>query len=231
MFRLLIASAISAFLFSAQIGQAQETPGFDTIKERHSYFIGWMLGDQLQNNELDIYDIEFEALLAGIEDRFDRVQPRLTPDEELAVKKHRDNQVLWGKRPPAASNSLEAGRAFLERNGARPGIVTTASGLQYRVERPGTGPRPRGSQLVTVEFVGRLLDGTIFESTNETGQAVTFRVNEVIPGWEEVLKLMNTGSHYSVWIPSELAYRNQGSGDKIRPNEVLHFEMNLASIE
>jgi FKBP-type peptidyl-prolyl cis-trans isomerase FklB len=85
--------------------------------------------------------------------------------------------------------------------------------------------------LVTVEFVGRLLDGTIFESTNETGQAVTFRVNEVIPGWEEVLKLMNTGSHYSVWIPSELAYRNQGSGDKIRPNEVLHFEMHLASIE
>jgi len=137
-----------------------------------------------------------------------------TPDYGQQIK---DNKTL--------------GREFMEQNAKNDSVVQTKSGLQYMVLKEGNGAKPGPTDKVTVHYTGRLLDGTVFDSSVERGEPATFALNQVIPGWTEGLQLMSEGSEYRLFIPSELAYGSKGAGDKILPNSTLIFDVKLIKVE
>ncbi|MBR4829520.1 MAG: FKBP-type peptidyl-prolyl cis-trans isomerase [Muribaculaceae bacterium] len=123
------------------------------------------------------------------------------------------------------------GREFLEQNAKNDSVVQTESGLQYMVLKEGNGAKPGPTDKVTVHYTGRLLDGTVFDSSVERGEPATFGLDQVIPGWTEGLQLMSEGSEYRLFIPSELAYGSKGAGDQILPNSTLIFDVKLIKVE
>jgi FKBP-type peptidyl-prolyl cis-trans isomerase len=123
------------------------------------------------------------------------------------------------------------GAQFMASNANTEGMMTTASGLQYLVVTEGDGPRPTASDTVTVHYTGKLLDGTVFDSSVERGQPISFPLGNVIAGWQEGLQLMPVGSTYQFWIPPGLAYGTRGAGGVIPPNATLFFEVQLLGIE
>jgi FKBP-type peptidyl-prolyl cis-trans isomerase len=120
---------------------------------------------------------------------------------------------------------------YLADNARKPGVVTTASGLQYQVIREGTGPKPAATDTVLVHYEGRLLDGTVFDSSYQRGQPAAFPLNAVIPGWTEGMQLMATGSKYRFTVPPELAYGSAGAGGVIPPGAVLQFDVELLAVK
>ncbi len=124
----------------------------------------------------------------------------------------------------------EAGKKFLEENKTKPGVVCTASGLQYKIITQGTGEKPKASQKVTVDYEGRLIDGTVFDSSYERGEPASFKVTQVIAGWTEAMQLMPMGSKWELYIPYELGYGDQDMG-KIKPYSALIFTVELKGIE
>jgi FKBP-type peptidyl-prolyl cis-trans isomerase FklB len=144
------------------------------------------------------------------------------------------NQVLMGfiekAKADKASVSKKQGEAFLAGNKTKPGVVTTSSGLQYIVLKEGTGPKPLATDKVKCDYEGKLIDGTVFDSSVKQGKPIEFAVNGVIPGWTEALQLMNTGSKYRLFIPSNLAYGDQQMGPDIKPGSTLIFEVDLIEI-
>jgi FKBP-type peptidyl-prolyl cis-trans isomerase FkpA/FKBP-type peptidyl-prolyl cis-trans isomerase FklB len=136
---------------------------------------------------------------------------------------------LQEKRMKAAEENKAKGEAFLSQNKAKEGVHTTASGLQYRVLREGTGPKPKATDVVTVHYTGRLIDGTEFDSSYKRNEPAKFQLDSVIKGWTEGLQLMPTGSKYELVIPAELGYGPMGN-QAIPGNSVLIFEVELLGI-
>ncbi len=122
------------------------------------------------------------------------------------------------------------GREFLEQNAKNDSVVQTESGLQYMVLKEGTGAKPGPTDEVTVHYTGKLLNGTVFDSSVERGEPATFPLDKVIPGWTEGLQLMSEGAKYRLFIPSELAYGSKGAGDQILPNSTLIFDVELIKV-
>ncbi|MGJ7903863.1 FKBP-type peptidyl-prolyl cis-trans isomerase [Lysobacter sp. 1R34A] len=135
-----------------------------------------------------------------------------------------------GELKRLAVRNLEAGEAFLKKNAKVAGVVSTPSGLQYQMLRAGKGPHPKATDTVRVNYVGRLLDGSKFESTYDTDHPAEFVLAQVMPGWTEAVQLMTPGSHYRFWIPAKLAYGEQGVPGQIEPNATLVFEIELLEI-
>ena len=130
-----------------------------------------------------------------------------------------------------ASKNVAIGQAFLQENGSKPGVVTTASGLQYIVLKEGEGASPSPADQVRVHYTGKLLDGTVFDSSIERNEPVVFYVRSVIPGWTEALQLMKEGAEYKLFIPGNLAYGEQGNPrGGIGPNSVLTFDVKLIDV-
>ena len=129
-----------------------------------------------------------------------------------------------------AEANAAAGAAYLAENGAKEGVVTTDSGLQYEILTAGEGPKPTAEDTVEVHYTGTLVDGTEFDSSYGRGETVSFGVGQVIPGWTEALQLMPVGSKWKLAIPSDLAYGAGGAGQVIGPNAVLVFDVELVSI-
>lgn len=125
---------------------------------------------------------------------------------------------------------MEAGKKFLEENAKKDGIKSTPSGLQYEVLREGTGAKPGPTSTVEVHYEGRLINGSIFDSSYQRKETISFPLNRVIPGWTEGLQLMPTGAKYRLYIPSELGYGARGAGGDIPPNAALIFDVELISI-
>ncbi|QHT66124.1 FKBP-type peptidyl-prolyl cis-trans isomerase [Rhodocytophaga rosea] len=125
---------------------------------------------------------------------------------------------------------IKEGEDFLKENSKEEGVVTLPSGLQYIVLKEGFGPKPTLTENVTVHYHGTLIDGTVFDSSVEKGEPLTFTVNQVVKGWQEALQLMPMGAKWKIFIPSQLGYGARARGDKIKPNSVLIFEMELLSI-
>jgi FKBP-type peptidyl-prolyl cis-trans isomerase FklB len=161
------------------------------------------------------------------------IKDKMNGDSTLLTEQQ-CNQVLMGfiekTKADKASAAKKQGEAFLAENKSKPGVVTTASGLQYIVLRQGTGPKPQAADKVKCDYEGKLLDGTIFDSSVKQGKPIEFAVNGVIPGWTEALQLMNTGSKYRLFIPSSLAYGDQQMGPDIKPGSTLIFDVDLIEI-
>lgn len=138
-------------------------------------------------------------------------------------------QLLSTEQTPAMKNKTD-GTTFLEANKNKPGVVTLPDGLQYKIITQGTGSKPKETDTVTVHYVGTLINGTEFDSSYKHGQPITFSLKNVIPGWTEALQLMPAGSTWEIYIPSELAYGEQGAPPVIGPNQTLIFKVNLISI-
>jgi FKBP-type peptidyl-prolyl cis-trans isomerase len=161
-------------------------------------------------------------------------------NKEMTIPEAQATLQAFGKKMQARQAAEQAvagqknqkdGAAFLAANAKKPGVKTTASGLQYQVEKTGTGPKAKATDSVKVNYTGSLLNGSVFDSSAKNGGPVEFQVNQVIPGWTEGLQLMNVGSKYVFWIPGNLAYGAKGTpGGPIGPNAMLKFEVELVSI-
>lgn len=128
------------------------------------------------------------------------------------------------------SLSPQANAAFLKNNANKPGVITTADGLQYKIVHNGFGKRPKAEDSVTVNYKGSLINGTVFDQT-EPGLPATFQVNQLIPGWTEALQLMREGDTWHIVIPSDLGYGARGAGGSIPPNQTLVFDLTLLKME
>lgn len=172
-----------------------------------------------------------EQMLQGLEDHLAGNEPPFAREQVAAA--YQSLQQLQDSSPAAggdARENLERGQAFLQENAGKDEVTTTDSGLQYTVLTPGEGDKPSSSDTVTVHYTGRLLDGTVFDSSVERGEPLAFPLNRVIPGWTEGVQLMSPGAKYRFWIPAGLAYGEQAP-PAIGPNQVLDFEVELLQIE
>jgi len=211
--------------------------GLKNARERLSYSIGLQLGTSLKEIKKDI---DFSIAVQGIEDSFNDKKLRLTKEEimkELTAfsKKMQEKQMKIMEEQKKKMEALgkenkKQGEEFLSENKKKKDVVTTKSGLQYIVLSKGKGKKPKATDQVKVHYKGTLIDGTEFDSSYKRGEPVIFPANQVIPGWTEALQLMNVGSKYKLFIPSDLAYGKQGP-PQIGPNATLIFEVELLSIE
>lgn len=213
---------------------SQGTPSFDsasleTDDQKASYGIGLNVGSQIIDTEARL---DRAAFMRGLEDALERSEPAVPREELQAVLQafagEIEAEAAAVREAQGAENTAE-GTAYRTENGAREGVTTTGSGLQYEVLREGSGPRPAADDLVRLHYRGTLIDGTEFDASYG-GEPAEFGVGGVIPGFSEALQLMPVGSHYRVVIPSELAYGPRGSGPTIGPNETLIFEIELLEI-
>jgi len=189
-----------------------------------SYSLGISVANNLKNSGFE--SIETDAMTSAFNDVFAANDVKITEEEANVLIQEYFMELSEKKSKEAVSE----GNAFLEENKQRDGVITTASGLQYKVLVKGEGAMPSASDNVTVHYHGTLLDGTVFDSSVDRGEPATFPVNGVITGWVEALQLMNIGSKYKLFIPSNLAYGERGAGGSIGPNSTLIFEVELLSI-
>jgi len=226
------ALAIFTGLAAVLAAAAEDTNSWDA-KQKASYAIGQNMGAGLANNvkrqeaELDNALLErgFKEGLDG-KGQFTEAQIRevlAAFQQDLQVKQQEQRRKLGEK------NKAE-GEKYLAENKSKPGVTTFESGLQYKVVTGGTGEMPKPDDMVEVNYRGTLIDGTEFDSSAKTGKPATFRVGGVIKGWQEALTHMKAGAKWQLFIPSDLAYGEFGSGAKIGPNAVLIFDVELLSV-
>jgi FKBP-type peptidyl-prolyl cis-trans isomerase len=206
-----------------------------TEKEKASYALGMNIGDSVSKKlQLDGLAIDHAIFLRGMKDALNGDKLLLTDDVAKAAftayqKEAKDKQDA--KMKTVGDENKKEGDAFLAANKAKPGITTTESGLQYKVEKQGDGPKPTATDTVEVNYRGTLINGKEFDSSAKHGQTATFPVNRVIKGWTEILQLMPVGSKYQIYVPSELAYGPRGAGGDIGPNATLIFDVELLTIK
>lgn len=226
--------ALVALLFPACGKQPASTaPAAGTASDikstdqKVSYGIGYNMGANL-GREKNL-QVDKAALLAGIEDGLAGAKTRI-PESELQAAFTAIQQKATAAMAAEGEKQLAAGNAYLAKNKARPGVKTTASGLQYEVLTQGMGRKPKATDTVRVHYHGTLIDGTVFDSSVQRGQPAEFAVNGVIPGWTEALQLMPQGSKWKLFVPPGIAYGPQARGN-IPPNSVLVFEVELLGIK
>jgi FKBP-type peptidyl-prolyl cis-trans isomerase len=195
----------------------------ETSKTDVSYALGMLIGASAKGTSIDI---DLDSLVAGLKDSIGEGKTKFT-EAQAGQMVQAAAQAAQGKKGMA---NLAAGKAFLEGNGKKAGVKTTASGLQYEIIKEGKGSKPKATDTVTVHYEGKLLSGKVFDSSIARNQPATFPLNGVIKGWTEGLQLMGIGAKYRFFIPSELAYGPNGAGGSIGPNEVLVFEVELLAI-
>ena len=172
-------------------------------------------------------EIDLGTLMQAVRTSLANGKPLLSEQEAMATMQ----AYMTKKQGMAGQKNREEGAAFLSKNKTQPGVITTPSGLQYTVLRPGNGTRPTPTSKVRVNYEGKLLDGTVFDSSYQRGQPAEFGLNQVIAGWTEGVALMPVGSKYRFWIPSELAYGANGApGGKIGPDATLTFDVELLGV-
>ncbi len=232
--RLALYSLTVVVVFSPLSARADELPAagqpaepaakLETVEQKASYGFGYQIGRQFRGQGLTV---SFAELVRGLQDALAGKQPALVENELFnAMSEHQK-----ASRTQLALNNRKEGELFLKDNATKEGIKQLESGLQYQVLKQGTGPSPKATDKVKTHYHGTLINGTVFDSSVESGQPISFGVNEVIPGWTEALQLMKVGDKWRVFLPSELAYGVQGAPPDIGPNSVLIFEIELLGIE
>lgn len=224
---------------AAKADATGKIPGLATEKEQVSYTIGMEMAKSLKpiKDEVDL-----KTLNRAMEDVINDKKLLMT-DEQVAKVMQAFSQKMQAKQQEEMAKkqaemaaqgkkNIELEKAFLAANGKKPGVVTTASGLQYQVITPGAGPKPKMEDHVSVNYAGTLLDGTEFDSSYKRNEPAQFVLKRVVPGWSEALQLMPVGSKYKLWIPSKLGYGETGTpGGPIPPNSTLVFDLELLKID
>lgn len=200
--------------------------------DRISYALGLSMGNNFRAS--GIKEINVEDFADGVAAVFYGSKPKMTYDEAKDVIREYFTEMEKRQQEEAAKMGAAneaAGKAFLEENGKRAEVKTTPSGLQYEVLEEGNGPQPTAQDQVEVHYTGKLIDGTVFDSSVDRGVPATFGVTQVIPGWVEALQLMKAGSKWRLFIPSQLAYGPTGTpGGPIGPNSTLIFDVELLKV-
>ena len=191
--------------------------------DKLSYALGLSMGQNFKGSGVDKINVsDFAAALQAV---YAGEKPEMTYDEAKQVVQ----EYFTNLQARAGEENAKAGRDFLANNAKQEGVVVTESGLQYLVVKEGSGKKPGPNDVVTVHYTGRLIDGTVFDSSVERGEPATVAVGQVIAGWVEGLQLMSEGAAYRLFIPSELAYGEHGTGP-IQPNSALIFDVQLIKV-
>jgi FKBP-type peptidyl-prolyl cis-trans isomerase FklB len=227
--RLITTIAATLMLAGATVARA-EGADLTSQQQKLSYALGSEIGANLKKQGVDI---DAKAFAAGIADaqagKLQMTDAQIKETMNAARTELLAKQQV--KQQADAAANIKAGEAFLAANAKKDGVKTTASGLQYKVLKAGTGKTPGPKDTVKVHYAGTLIDGTVFDSSIARGEPVEFQVDGVIPGWTEALQLMKVGDKFQLFIPSKLAYGASGAGDKIGPNAVLVFDVELLDIK
>lgn len=225
-----LALALFAAVAAGPAVAQQKVTKLETEKQKVSYMVGMMFGQQLGSikDEIDpaIVAQAMSTSVAG-------GQLLMTQEEAQEVSQEFSRKMqgkMEAERKAAADTNKAEGDKFLAANKGKPGVKTTASGLQYQIVSEGSGPKPTANDTVRVHYTGTLLDGTKFDSSVDRGQPAEFPLSGVIPGWTEGLQLMPVGSKFKFWIPANLAYGEQGTPGPIGPNQTLVFDVELLEI-
>ncbi len=195
-----------------------------------SYCIGLSFGKSIRGQQIEI---DLNAFEEGVQHGFDETDPKFSIDQIREVMNNFQASLIQKQidsEKKAAKAAIEEEKQFFENNKSKEGVSSTESGLQYRVIKTGDGHQPSVKDLVTVHYHGTLPDGTVFDSSYERGEPVTFPLNRVIAGWSEALQLMKEGDKWQLYIPSHLAYGPQGAGGQIGPHQPLVFEVELIKV-
>jgi len=203
-----------------------------TPKQKSSYAIGLSIGKTMKR---DGVDVDSASLARGLRDALSGAKPLLTDQDAQAALVALQQEVRKkqeAQRAVAMEANKKEGEAYLAANKAKDGVVTLPSGLQYKILKEGSGPKPTAGDTVVCNYKGTLIDGTEFDSSYKRGQPATFAVGQVIKGWTEALQLMPVGSKWQLFVPADMAYgeRGAGQGSNIGPNATLVFEVELLSI-
>src|ERR1700686_2454609 len=206
-----------------------------TRTQKFSYALGMDIGGKV-GPSLKKQSVEVDPALVsqGLKDAMSGAKTRLTEQEAQAVLTEMQTEVSKKRQEQmqqAAASNKAQGDAFLAGNKAKEGVVALPSGLQYKILKAGTGPKPAATDSVVCNYRGTLINGTEFDSSYKRGEPATFPVGGVIKGWTEALQLMPVGSKWQLFVPSDLAYGERGTGPDIGPNATLIFEVELLSIQ
>jgi FKBP-type peptidyl-prolyl cis-trans isomerase FklB len=200
-------------------------PTFKDQREKTSYITGIIVGNMIKNQ---YSDLDTKLVMRGVEDGLNGVKHNFTPEEiQQTVQGYEAEQAK--KMQAMAETNIQEGQEFLDKNKKNPDVVTLPSGLQYKILKQGDGPSPAPTDKVTVRYKGTFLNGKVFDSTDDGREPVTFRVDQVIPAWQEALPLMKVGSKWELYVPSKLAYGPPGN-PPIGPNATLIFQIELLGI-
>ncbi|MDR2146854.1 MAG: FKBP-type peptidyl-prolyl cis-trans isomerase [Tannerella sp.] len=230
-FNLLAYVAIFAMVLTSVSCDSQKSVSLKTDVDSASFLIGssWGKGLATQLKTLPGEPANIDAMIDGFAKaaKGDSVFLGMSDvDAQTYV-----NNYVQGAMTKASEVTLDEGRKFLEENKGKAGVITTETGLQYKVITEGTGEKPTSLEdTVLVHYTGKLLDGTVFDSSVDRGEPIKFALSQVIPGWSQGVLLMPKGSKYTMWIPSELAYGAQPAGQLIKANSTLEFEVELLDV-
>lgn len=192
--------------------------------DKISYALGLGIGQQLKSMNIDNFSVE--DFTRSIMDVMEGKEPAMSAREAQQML----NEYFENKAKEDAQKAIAEGAAFLKSNGEREGVVTTKSGLQYEVLTEGTGKSPKATDKVRCHYEGKLIDGSIFDSSYQRGEPADFGLNQVIPGWTEGVQLMKEGAKYRFFIPYVLGYGERGAGSSIPPYSTLIFDVELVKV-
>lgn len=199
--------------------------------DRLSYALGLSMGNNFRSSGIE--SIQVQDFADGVASVFYGAEPKMSYNEAKATIQEFFTELQKKQEAAAAAMAdvnAKAGQEFLDANGKRVEVETLPSGLQYEVLEAGEGASPKAGDTVKVHYTGKLIDGTVFDSSVDRGEPATFGVTQVIPGWVEALQLMKPGAKWRLFIPSQLAYGPQGAGGIIGPNQTLIFDVELIEV-
>ena len=228
--KLAVCAVFSLMLIAGSAVASDPVTELKTEKQKLSYALGLDLGSYFKSLESDF---DLDAIYQGISASYTGAKALLTPDEAAEIQKQFaiDQQKKKMEKVQALlKTNKDAAAKFLKKNKTEKGIKVTDSGLQYKVVKEGKGEKPTAADTVKVHYKGTLIDGTEFDSSYKRKEPVTFKANQVIPGWTEALLLMSPGSKYTLYLPPELAYGDRGAPPAIQPGALLIFEVELVEI-
>ncbi|MDX1504186.1 MAG: FKBP-type peptidyl-prolyl cis-trans isomerase [Spongiibacter sp.] len=224
-----LSAVVISGLLVACGGEKNAEPSLDSEIAKVSYGIGANIGSRFG----DDLPLDVDAFSAGVRDALAGGELKMSDEEIMTTLQNFQQKQMAARQEQAQAESevnKKAAEEFLAKNAKEEGVITTESGLQYKIIEKGEGESPSAEDKVEVHYEGTLLDGTVFDSSYKRNETVTFPVNGVIPGWTEALQLMKVGAKWTLYIPPELAYGAGGAGQMIGPNSALVFDVELVDI-